>query len=280
MDVYALIGPSGTGKSHHSLVIAYQEKIDYIIDDGLLIKGNGILAGRSAKRENTKMAATKRAIFLDEEHAAQVKEKIREENPDSILVLGISERMIRRITARLEMPFPVKIFDIRNLVPEKEIAKAQEIRKKENRHAIPIPTFAIEKDFPGFFMDSIRAFFKGRTQESAPRNLEHSIVRPIYSSLGNYYLHENAVEQIIAFIAEQRKGIARARSIRLHSTGNGMIIYLQVDIHYGAGFIPSILMEVQQEIKAGLELLTGLQIAQVNITARRLIIHEKKKQKI
>ncbi len=129
-------------------------------------------------------------------------------------------------------------------------------------------------------MDSIRAFFKGRTQDFAPRNLEHSIVRPIYSSLGNYYLHENAIEQIVAFIAEQRKGIARARSIKLHSTGNGMIIQLQVDIHYGAGFFPGILKEVQQEIKAGLELLTGLQITQVNITARRLVVPEKKKQKI
>jgi hypothetical protein len=280
MDVYALIGPSGTGKSHHSLMIAYQEGIDYIIDDGLLIKGNQILAGRSAKRENTKMAATKRAIFLDGGHASQVKKKIQEENPKSILILGISERMIKKITTRLEIPYPVKIFDIRNIVSEKEIARAQEIRKKENRHAIPIPTFAIEKDFPGFFMDSIRALFKGKVQGPAPRNLEHSIVRPIYSSLGNYYLHENAIEQIIAFIAEQRKGIARARAIKLHPTGNGMIVHLQVDIQYGAGFFPRVLEEVQQEIKTGLEFLTGLQIVQVNITARRLIIPEKKKQKI
>ncbi len=277
MDVYALIGPSGTGKSHHSGIIAYQEGIEYIIDDGLLIKGNQVLAGRSAKREDTKMGATKRAIFLDTEHASQVKRKIQESRPESILIMGISERMIKRITTRLELPYPVKIFNISDFISEKEIARALEIRKKENRHAIPIPTFAIEKDFPGFFMDSIRALFKGKSKSSVsrPRNLEHSIVRPIYSSLGNYFLHENAIEQIIIFIAEQREGIARARTTSLLSTPNGMIIHIQVDLQYGAGFFPRLLKEMQETIKSELEYLTGLQISQVNITARRVILPEK-----
>lgn len=277
MEVYALIGPSGTGKSHHSGIIAYQEGIEYIIDDGLLIKGNQVLAGRSAKREDTKMGATKRAIFLDPEHASQVKKKIQETRPENILILGISERMIKRITTRLELPDPVKIFNISDFLSEKEIAKALEIRKKENRHAIPIPTFAIEKDFPGFFMDSIRALFKGKSKSSVsrPRNLEYSIVRPIYSSLGNYFLHEKAIEQIIIFIAEQREGIARARTTSLLSTRDGMIIHIQVDIHYGAGFFPRLLKEMQETIKSELEYLTGLQISQVNITAKRVILPEK-----
>ncbi|NLX91714.1 MAG: hypothetical protein GXZ07_09035 [Firmicutes bacterium] len=280
MEVYALIGPSGTGKSHHCCSLAYQEGIEYIIDDGLLIKGNQILAGRSAKRENTKMAATKRAIFLDPEHALQVKGKIREACPKSILVLGTSERMIKRITERLEIPYPKKIFNIYDIASEKEIAKALESREKENRHAIPIPTFAIEKDFPGFFLDSIRAFFKGKDRgEARPHNLEHSIVRPIYSSLGNYYLHENAIEQIIVYLAGKREGITKARTTALLSTRNGMIINVQVDIQYGSFFFPRLLKEVQEDIKTGLEYLTGLQIAQVNITARRLIVPGKKKIK-
>lgn len=276
MEVYALIGPSGTGKSHHSGLIAYQEGIEYIIDDGLLIKGNQVLAGRSAKRENTKMGATKRAIFLDVEHASQVKKKIQEYSPEKILILGISERMIKRITTRLELPYPVKIFNISDIVSEKEIARALEIREKENRHAIPIPTFAIEKDFPGFFMDSIRALFKGKSKGPAPSNLEHTIVRPIYSSLGNYFLHENVIEQIILYLVGQRKEIGRARTTTLLSTPNGMIIQIQVDIQYGAGSFPRLLKELQKEIKTKLEYLTGLQISQINITIRRVIVPEKR----
>lgn len=38
MEVYALIGASGTGKSHNANAVLEQYHIDMIIDDGLLIK--------------------------------------------------------------------------------------------------------------------------------------------------------------------------------------------------------------------------------------------------
>ena len=50
MKVYALVGRSGTGKSHHSMWVARENNIDYIIDDGLLVSDNKIIAGKSAKR--------------------------------------------------------------------------------------------------------------------------------------------------------------------------------------------------------------------------------------
>ena len=54
MYIYALVGPSGTGKSHRALWVAKEHNIEYVIDDGLLIKGNAVLAGKSAKREQTR----------------------------------------------------------------------------------------------------------------------------------------------------------------------------------------------------------------------------------
>ena len=57
MEVYALIGSSGTGKSHHAQAVAFREGINIILDDGLLIQGSRIIAGRSAKREPTKLQA-------------------------------------------------------------------------------------------------------------------------------------------------------------------------------------------------------------------------------
>ena len=35
IKVYALVGRSGTGKSHHSKLVAQKHHIDLIIDDGL-----------------------------------------------------------------------------------------------------------------------------------------------------------------------------------------------------------------------------------------------------
>ena len=43
MKVYAFVGPSGTGKSYRAQFVATQRGINYIIDDGLLIKDNAII---------------------------------------------------------------------------------------------------------------------------------------------------------------------------------------------------------------------------------------------
>ncbi len=49
MQVFALVGSSGTGKSYKAFVVASERGIEYIIDDGLLIGGTRIYAGKSAK---------------------------------------------------------------------------------------------------------------------------------------------------------------------------------------------------------------------------------------
>lgn len=74
MEVYALIGASGTGKSHNANSVMEQYHIEMMIDDGLLIKDGKKMAGTSAKAEETTVAAVKRAIFHDPIHASQVRE--------------------------------------------------------------------------------------------------------------------------------------------------------------------------------------------------------------
>ena len=69
MRVVGFVGPSGSGKSHRALQVANSEKIEYIIDDGLLIKGNRIITGFLQKRK-TKIASIKRALFIYEDHAS------------------------------------------------------------------------------------------------------------------------------------------------------------------------------------------------------------------
>jgi len=279
VKIYALIGSSGTGKSHYSALLAYREGIDYIIDDGVFIGGNRILAGRSAKRETTRMAATKRAIFLDPEHATQVRKAINEVQPQSILILGISERMISKIVNRLELPPVHRFFRIKEISTPAAIAKAVEIRKKENRHVIPIPTFALERDFPGYVLDSINSFLRGGKNHPARiRQAEQSIVRPLYSTLGSYYISEHVLEQIAAYEAEKMTGIVRCNKVSVTISRKGMIINLDVALSYGPDhFFPRLLKNLQLEVKHKLECMTGLQIFQINVTARRVVLHPDKK---
>ena len=63
MEIFALSGPSGTGKSTSALSFAYEKKIPAIIDDGLLIVNGKKVAGTSAKFEKNTITAVKRATF-------------------------------------------------------------------------------------------------------------------------------------------------------------------------------------------------------------------------
>lgn len=64
MEVIAFVGPSGSGKSHRAIGVAHQYNCQGIIDDGLLIEGAKILAGTSAKSEQNRVQAVKRAISM------------------------------------------------------------------------------------------------------------------------------------------------------------------------------------------------------------------------
>ena len=111
MEVYALVGSSGTGKSHRAMAVAQELSCDAIIDDGLLIAGSRIVAGRSAKREATKTAAVRRAVFrLPVMYWKS--EGLENLTPSRLLVLGTSEGMIKRIISRLGLPEPVAIVNI------------------------------------------------------------------------------------------------------------------------------------------------------------------------
>ena len=97
MEVYALVGASGTGKSHRALWVAKERNIEYIIDDGLLIRGNEIIAGKSAKREKTRIGSIKTAVFTSDDHAFEVAQQLKAAQCQSILILGTSDNMVKEL---------------------------------------------------------------------------------------------------------------------------------------------------------------------------------------
>ena len=72
VTVYALVGESGTGKSFRAKLLAEKYSIDIIIDDGLLIQNDKIIAGHSAKKEKTYMGAVRVALFDDKPHRDEI----------------------------------------------------------------------------------------------------------------------------------------------------------------------------------------------------------------
>lgn len=272
MEVYALVGPSGTGKSHRALLVAQQYGVDALIDDGLLIHNNRIVAGKSAKREPTKLQAIRRAIFVDPEQAQEVKEKLREVAPKRLLVISTSPKMIERIRERLELPPLTRLITIEEIASPLEITRAREIRRREGKHVIPVPTIEVKKKFPGLLVDPLEVFFPRRSGSRMKKIGEKSLVRPTFSYVGKLFIADVAITTLIHKFLEGVKGVRRPLKTQIQVRENeGVVINLELQVVYGYELRP-LLSGVQGMIKERVEYYTGLHVLAVNVTARSMVV--------
>ena len=196
--VYALVGESGTGKSFRSKLLAEQYNINAIIDDGLLIQDEKIIAGHSAKREKTYMGAVRAALFDDKEHRDAVAKVLKKSHIKKILILGTSEKMVMKIAMRLQLPQPSKIIHIEEIATQEEIEKAAKSRHVEGKHVIPVPSIEVKKTYPQIFSNSMHDFFsKGIFAKKKGKLLEKSIVQPEFSKKGRVEISEAALTQMV-----------------------------------------------------------------------------------
>ncbi|MDD3656039.1 MAG: Asp23/Gls24 family envelope stress response protein [Atribacterota bacterium] len=273
MKVFALIGESGTGKSHKALLIAHQENIEYIIDDGLLIKKDKILAGLSAKKELNKIQAIRRAIFFDKEHAQAVKEIIKIEKPKKIMVLGTSIEMIEKIIQTLELPPLSKVFNIEEVSSEKEIQLARASRSREGTHIIPLPGIEIQRKFPINLVESLEIFYRKRYVN---RKIgERTVVRPPFSYFGKLFISESAILDIIYFNIKNFKHVIRIGKTKININDEGILIQINLTLKYGKN-IPDMVRIIQENLKKELDYITGINIKKIDVLVENLILEKNK----
>lgn len=255
MDIYGLVGKSGTGKSHNVYNLSKELNIEYIIDDGILIKNNSLVGGVSAKSENSKIRAVKRAIFFYKDHKYKMKEILNRENPKKLLIVGTSEKMIRKILKSLELENVKEYIYIDSILTKENIEKSLEIRKKEGKHLIPLPNFEIEKDFAGYFME--RFISKKKNLEN--NFYEGTVVRPTFSYMGKYTIKDKVVKDIIIFLSRRERNIYKIKKITVEGKYGRIYLFIDLIIHY-----PSNLIEVtksfQKTIYKEITWITGLYI--------------------
>ena len=270
--VMAFVGPSGTGKSYRAQMVAGENNINYIIDDGLLIKGNEIIAGISAKKAPTKIETVKRAIFIDEKERKEMREALKKFKPESILILGTSDDMVEKIATNLGLEVPEKTIYINQVATETEMETAKRIRTTEGKHVIPVPTFEIKRDFSGYILDPLQIFkFNSKTNE--PYIAEKSIIRPTFSYMGNFTISDTVFRQIAEYVARKTEGINRLSRIRVESTISGMIIYMEVYVVYGYNIV-NVLREFKQRTKKEIERLTTMNVQEVSVMAKGVYMPE------
>lgn len=266
IKVYAFVGPSGTGKSYRAQMVASEYNIRYIIDDGLLIKGNEVIAGVSAKKAPTKIETVKGALFLNQEKAEEIKKAFRKYKPESLLILGTSDGMIEKIRTNLELPELEKTIYITDVATEQEMEEAKRMRMVEGKHVIPVPTFEIKKDFSGYILDPLQ-IFKSKGKDAKPYISEKSIIRPTFSYLGNYTISDGVLKDIIAHLAASVDAIYKINRTRIEKTQTGVKIYIEIILVYGFNIVSSLQSFKKKCIKE-IENLTAMNVDEVQILAK------------
>jgi len=270
VQVYALVGPSGSGKSFRARLVAEKYQIDLIVDDGLLIQGARILAGKSSKREKNKLTAIKRAIFQDEEHAKEVREALAREKFKSILLIGTSEKMVGLIAERLGLPYPDKIIYIEDEASREEILRAMEIRRREDKHVIPVPVLEVKKDSSHRVLDSLRFLLQSKSRIPKKKKVvEKTIVQPPFSPKGRLSISETALSQMLLHCAEEYDPHIKISKVQIHRAPDGFRIKVKLSVPYGV-MIPDMLSGLQMYIIQSIERYSGIHVQYLDLSVVRI----------
>lgn len=192
MFIYALVGPSGTGKSSSALLVAHEHNIPAIIDDGLLIYKGKRVAGSSAKFEKNYITAVKRATFYMPEHREEVLKAIKQYKIKKLLIIGTSKRMVDKIASRLNLGPIDRYIDVTEIRTPSEIKMALYVRNTQGKHVIPVPYLQIEQNF---FKKMIK---KGKQLVSRKREYigETTIVHPDFTP-GTIHIADKVFKAIV-----------------------------------------------------------------------------------
>lgn len=270
MEVFVLVGSSGTGKSHRAGIVAHEYDIPLIIDDGLLIWNGKILAGKSAKREETKLAAVRTALFSDQEHREEVRRAIKRVAEDKILILGTSVKMVERIVETLDLPGISKLINIEDIATEEELRIAKRVREKEGKHVIPVPAIEVKSRFLGYFINPLELFFN-KGKETIKE--EKTIVRPKFSYYGNLIIYNNVIVDLLEYHLKKYQEIKQLKGVKVDKNKEGLKIMFRIVLQYGI-VIPDFVKGLQQSLQSFLGQVTGIAVLKIDVEVSSLYVGE------
>jgi len=271
VQVFALVGKSGTGKSFRARLVMEKYNIQLLIDDGLLIEDQKIIAGKSAKREGNYMSAVRTALFTEKTHRRQVRHAIEKQKFKRVLVLGTSDRMVSKICQNLQLPEPRKFIRIEEVATSEEIQTAINHRRTQGRHVIPVPAIEVHRNYPKIMGDSIKVIWKrGLGLVRRDKAYEKTVVRPAFGEKGAVTISEAALTQMIMHcVAENSPGITLSRvSIKHDQRGYQITAYLRVPFRLE---LKGSIYNLQRYIVDHVERFTGIIIDELNIVIDNVV---------
>ena len=243
---------------------------------GLLIKDNEVVAGESAKKASTKVATVKHALFYEDDEKEAIIKALKKYKPESILILGTSDGMVKKIAENLGLPEIIETTYINDVATEQEMETARRIRVTEGKHVIPVPTFQIKKDFSGYLLDPLQ-IFKSKGKGQKPYISEKSIIRPTFSYMGNFTISDLVFRQILEYLAVNTKAIHKILKARVDNYGEGVRLYIEVTIVYGYNVVDG-LKNFKEKAKKEIEKLTAMNVVELEVVAKNIYVPEKEEK--
>lgn len=272
MRVVGFVGPSGTGKSHRALWVAREHGLDYIIDDGLLIYENNVIAGKSAKKAPSKIGSIKVALFQDAVQREDVIRAIEERNPKGILILGTSDAMVDRIAKVLQLGEVSERITIEEVATPLEIEQAKNTRVKQGKHVIPVPAMEIKKQFSGYFLDPLQ-LFKRKGKAEFQKIGEKSVVRPTFSYYGKYTISDYAIYQVINHIILSMPEMEKITRFRCNNSPEGLFVDMDVIMVFGYNLVDA-LKNARNTIASELDRFAGINLNNLAINVKTLVLNK------
>ena len=265
MKVYTLTGKSGTGKSYQAINLCREKNIESIIDDGLFIFKNRVEAGISAKRQKTTVGAIKTALFTLDEHAEAVAETIKRLQPESLLIIGTSDRMTDKIVDRLGLPEVSERIYIQDITTDEERQIADRQRHVLGKHVIPVPTLQLKRDFAGYFLDPMR-MFRGIKLGKAEYS-EKTVVRPTFSYMGEFFISDMVMIDIAKCVAREVEGVAGVMRVYENTEPDNLMIDVSIAIRDGSPLWETAI-DYQEKFAEIVESMTAFNVVKVNVEIR------------
>jgi len=268
MKVYTLTGKSGTGKSYQAINLCREKNIESIIDDGLFIYKNRVEAGISAKRQKTTVGAIKTALFTLDDHAESVAASIEEMQPESLLIIGTSDRMTDKIVARLGLPAVSERIYIEEITSEEERKIADKQRHVLGKHIIPVPTLQLKRDFAGYFLDPMR-IFRGIKLGKAEYS-EKTVVRPTFSYMGEFFISDMVMIDIAKGVARETEGVAGVMRVDENTEPDNLMFDVAIAIRDGSE-VWETAISYQERFAEIVESMTAFNVVKVNVEVRGIV---------
>lgn len=243
MKIYSLSGPSGTGKSTSALQFAHKHQIEAIIDDGLLIVRGEKIAGTSAKFEKNVLTAVRRAIIEEEWHKQDIVNALQSVHIDSLLIIGTSDKMTKKIAKRLQLGEIDTYFYVQDIRSAKEIHMAKFVREIQGKHVMPVPYRQVEQNFFKRLVQKGKDIFTSNSEKLG----EITIVRPDFQQQ-TITIARTVYIDLIKYIVESNDYVAKLMNVQFSITS---VPRISVEVHLIAPvtyIVPTVVRELQQQL--------------------------------